>query len=161
MLLHKPPYNMLQFINILPLPNIYTFKDIDPFLHPHPIFSTLLNLNFLTSWTQKFQLDKFLPQALSPTQNEPKEPKRSQIDLHFDHETGVHVLLEDPACRWFDLAYTNFTHFFQKLTNWTKLLKSPENHVKLFQNQKSNAATLNTQLLAPNICTFWDTEQFV
>ncbi len=69
------------------------------FLHSHPIFSELPNLTFLTSETQKFKFDKFLLHTLSPTQNEPKEPKRSQINPHLDHESAVNILLEDPACR--------------------------------------------------------------
>ncbi len=77
----KPPYNILYFINILLSPNICTFWNTETFLHPHPIFSTLPNLNFLTSETQKFKFDKFLPHALSPTQNEPNEPKRSSSIL--------------------------------------------------------------------------------
>ena len=44
----KPPYKKLYFINILLSPNICTFSDMEPFLHPYPIFSALLNLNFLT-----------------------------------------------------------------------------------------------------------------
>ena len=44
---------------------------------------------------QKFKFDKFLPHELSPTQNEPKEAKRSQIHSHIDHQTAVHILLED------------------------------------------------------------------
>ncbi len=127
MLPHKPPYNILQFINILPLQNICTFRDMDPFLYPYPIFSALQNLNFLTSQTQKFKFHKFLPRALSPTQNELKKPKRSWINPYFDYETGVDILLEDPAYRWLDFAHSNFACFFQKLTNRTKLLKSPKN----------------------------------
>ncbi len=72
---------------------------METFLHSHPIFSTLPNLTFLTSETQKFKFDKFLPRALSPTQNEPKEPKRSQINPHLDHEAAVDILLEDAAYR--------------------------------------------------------------
>ncbi len=47
----KPPYNILYFINILLLPNICTFWDIETFLHAHPIFSALPNLTFLSSET--------------------------------------------------------------------------------------------------------------
>ncbi len=84
----------------------------------------LPNLTFLTSETQKFQFDKFLPCALSPTQSEPKEPKRSQINPHLDHETAVHILLEDAAYRCFDLAHTDLAHLSP---NRATHLKSPKN----------------------------------
>ncbi len=87
-------YNILYFINILLSPNICTFWDTETFIHPHSIFSALSNLTFLTSETPKFKFDKFFPCALSPTQNEPKEPKRSQINPHLDYETAVHILLK-------------------------------------------------------------------
>ncbi len=102
---------------------LYFLRSTEPFLHPYPIFSTFLNLNFLTWRTPKFKVPEILPSTLSPTWIELKEPKRSNIDSHFDYQTGVHILLEDPA--WFDFACSDFTHFFQKLTNRTKLLKSP------------------------------------
>ncbi len=73
----KPPYDTLHFINILPSQKICTFRNMDPFLHQHPIFSALPNLNFLTSWTQKFKLHKFLPQATQPPQ--PKLNQNSPI----------------------------------------------------------------------------------
>ena len=44
----NPLYNILQFINILPLHNTCAFRDMGPFLYPYPIFSVLPNLNFLT-----------------------------------------------------------------------------------------------------------------
>ncbi len=119
----KLPYNILHFINILLSPNICTFWDTETFLHSHLIFSTLLNLTFLTWETQKLKFDKFLPCTLSPTQNEPKEPKRSQINPHLDYETAVHILLEDAACRCFDLAHTDLAHLSP---NRTTHLKSPK-----------------------------------
>ncbi len=86
----------------------------------------------------------------------PKEPKRSKFGPHFDHETGVHILLEDPAYRWFDFTQSNFTHFFQKVTNRTKLLKSPKNCTTLPSNitfakfvplnMNSNMVWLRTQI---------------
>ncbi len=97
MLSLKPPYNIVHFINILPSQKICTFRDMDPFPYQHHIFSAFPNLNYLTSGTQKFKLYKFLPQALSQSQIEPKQPERSWIDPHLDHETAVHILLEDPA----------------------------------------------------------------
>ncbi len=117
----KPPYNILHFINILLSPNIYTFWDMKIILHPHPIFSALPNLNFLTSETQKFKFDK-----LPPTQNEPKDPKRSQINPHLDHETSVHILLEDAAYRCFDLARTDLAPLSP---NRATHLKSPEKNI--------------------------------
>ncbi len=93
------------------------------FLHPHPIFSILPNLTFLTSGTQKFKFNKFLPHTLSPTQNEPEKPKRSQIDPHPDYQTAVHILLEDTADRCFDLACTDLAHLSP---NRATHLKSPE-----------------------------------
>ena len=122
----KPLYNRLHFINILLSPNSYTFSDAEQLLHPYLIFSALLNLNFLTWRTPKFKVPQILPGTLSTTQSEPKEPKRSQIDSHLDYETAVHIPLEDPACRWFDLAHTDLAHFFQKLTNCATHLTSPE-----------------------------------
>ena len=98
MLLLKPLYNRLYFIDILLSPNIYTFSDIEIFPNPYPIFSILWNLNILTSQTKKFQLDKFLPYALSPTQSEPKEPKSSQINPHLNHETAVHMYTFGRCC---------------------------------------------------------------
>ena len=74
----KPQYDILHFINILLSLNICTFWDTEIYLHPHPIFSALSNLNFLTSETQKFNFNKLLPHALSPTlmnQKSPKDPK--------------------------------------------------------------------------------------
>ncbi len=91
-----------------------------------PIFSALLNLTFLTLKTQKFKFDKFLPRALSTTQNEPKEPKRSQINPHFDHETAVHILLEEAAYRCFDLAHTDLAHLSPNCTTHLKSLKKGE-----------------------------------
>ncbi len=129
MLPHKPLYNRIHFINILLSPNICVFWDTETFLHSHSIFSILPNLTFLNSKTQKFKFDKFLPRTLSPTQNEPKEPKRSQINPHLDHETAADILLEDAACMCFDFACSDFACFFQKLTNRTKLLKSPKKGV--------------------------------
>ncbi len=120
----KPPYNILHFINILLSPKICTFWDIEIFLQSHPIFSALSNLNFLTSETQKFKFDKFLPHTLSPTQNEPEEPKRSWINPHLDYETAVYILLEDTACRCFDLAHTDLAHLSP---NRATHLKSPKN----------------------------------
>ncbi len=42
-----------------------------------------------------------------------------EIDLeenlfHLDHETGVHILLVDTACRCFDFGYCHFGRFFKK-----------------------------------------------
>ncbi len=97
---------------------------METFLDSHPIFSTLPNLTFLTSETQKFKFDKFFPHALSPTQNEPKEPKGPQINPHLDHETAVDILLEDTAYRCFDLARTDLAHLSP---NHMTHLKSPKN----------------------------------
>ncbi len=120
----KPPYNVLHFINILLSPNICAFWDMEIFLHPHPIISALPNLTFLTSGTQKFKFDKSLTHILSLTQNEPEEPKRSWTDPHLDYQTAVHILLEDAACRCFDLACTNLAHLS---LNRATHLKSPKN----------------------------------
>ncbi len=60
---------------------------------------------------------------LSPTQNEPKEPKRSQINPYLDHETAVHKLLVDAAYRCFDLACTDLAYLSP---NRATHLKSPE-----------------------------------
>ncbi len=79
-----------------------TFSDMEPFLHPYPIISTLINLNYLTQRTPKFKVRKILPGTL-PNPNWTKETKRPQID-HLDHEIGVHILFIDPASRCFDLG---------------------------------------------------------
>ena len=78
-----------------------------------------------------------------------KEPKRSNIDPHFGYETGVHILLEDPAYRWSDFTCSNFTHFFQKLTNWTKILKSPKNvfHAVMFTHNRLFPGMWKTKLI--------------
>ncbi len=117
---------MLHFTNILLSPNICAFYDTEIFLHSHHIFSALPNLTFLTSETQKFKFYKFLPCTLSPIQNEPKEPKRSQINPHLDHETAVDILLEDAAYRCFDLARTDLAHLSP---NRATHLKSPEKYL--------------------------------
>ncbi len=122
----KPPYNGLHFSNILHSPNFCTFSDTEPFLHLYPVFSALLNLNFLTLRTPKFKVPKILPGTLSPTRIELKEPKRSKLDPHLDSETAVHILLVKAACRWFDFACSDFTCFFQKLPNLT----TSSNHLK-------------------------------
>ncbi len=124
----KPPYNILHFVNILLSPNICAFWDMKTFLYSHPIFSFL---TFLTSETQKFKSEKFFPHALSPTQNEPKEPKRSEIIPHLDHETAVHILLEEAAYRCFDLAHTDLA---QLSPNRATHLKSPKNCI--FHNSR-------------------------
>ncbi len=49
------------------------------------------------------------------------------LNPYFDFEIGVHILMEEPACRWFHFARSDFARFFQKLTNRTQLLKSPKN----------------------------------
>ncbi len=114
------------------------YGDISTFT-PH--FSVLPNLTFLTSETHKLKFDKFLPGALSPTQNEPKEPKRSQINPHLDHETAVHILLEDAAFRCFDLAHTDLAHLSP---NRATHLKSPENFKKRSENsQQINEKTVS------------------
>ncbi len=118
----KHPY-ILHFINILLSPNICTFWDTETFLHLYPTFSTLPNLTFVTSGTQKFKFDKLIPHSLSPSQNKPEKPKRSKIDPYLDHQTAVHILLEDAACRCFDLAYTDLAHL---RPNRATHLKSPK-----------------------------------
>ncbi len=80
----------------------------------------------MTSEIQKFKFDKFFPHTLSLTQNKPKEPKRSQINPHLDHETAVHILLEDAAYRCFDLACANLAHLSP---NCATHLKSPKKDV--------------------------------
>ncbi len=77
-----------------------------------------------TSKFEKFKVPQILPGTLSPTQIEPKEPKRSKIDPHLDHETAVHMLFVDPACRCFDLACTDLAHLSP---NRATHLKSPKN----------------------------------
>ncbi len=72
---------------------------------------------------QNFKFDKFLPRALSLIQNEPKEPKRSQINPHLDYKTAVYILLEDAAYRCFDLARTDLAHLSP---NRATHLKSPK-----------------------------------
>ncbi len=85
---NPPQITKKHFINILLLPKIYTFWDMDPFQHLDPKFLALPNSTFLT---QKFELPKILPCKLSPNKIEPKKPKRSLIDPHIDHKTGCCV----------------------------------------------------------------------
>ncbi len=103
---------------------------MEPFPHPYPIFSALLNLNLLTQRTPKFKVPKILPGTLSPTQIKPKEPKTPKIHPHLNHETAVHILLVKAANRWFDFACSNFTHIFQKLPN----LATSSNHLKTWRH---------------------------
>ncbi len=84
---------------------------MEPFLHLYPIFCVLSNLNFLTQRTPKFKVPKILPGTLSPTQIEPKEPKRLKID---HHQTGVHILFINPAYRCFDMGCFDLGHFFKR-----------------------------------------------
>ncbi len=118
--------------------------------------SILLNLNFLTWRTLKFKVLQILLGALSPTQNKPKEPKRSQINPYLDYETGVHILLEDPAYRWFDLAHTDLACFLKS----SQIVQSTSNHLKTERCQ--NAALFNTRLcmhiqkgVSKNDTSFW------
>ncbi len=76
----KPPNKRQHFIKKLLSPFLFTFSDMKLFLHPFPIFSALLNLNFLTWNTPKLKVPKILPGTLSPTQIELIELKISQID---------------------------------------------------------------------------------
>ncbi len=74
MLSLKPPHNGLHFIDILLSPNIYTFSDTEPFWCPHPIFSALLNLNFLT-WRTK---NSKFPKSILVHYPNPNWTKRAQ-----------------------------------------------------------------------------------
>ncbi len=80
-----------------------------------------------------------LPCALSPTQNEPKEPKGSQINPHLDHETAADILLEEAAYRCFDLARTNLAHLSP---NRATHLKSPKNQTRCFSGHPNLSAFL-------------------
>ncbi len=153
----KPPYNVLHFINILLSPNICAFRDTEIFLHSHPIFPLCPNLTFLTSESQKFKFDQFLPRTLSPTQNEPKESSRSQINPHLDHETAVHILLEYAVCRCFDLACTDMAHLSP---NRPTHLKSPKKLVTvgvLFSFQRRVLLAEFAQFMHPLELTISDT----
>ncbi len=145
----KPPYNRLYFINILLSPNICAFWDMETFLHSQPIFSTLPNLTFMTSETQIFKFDIFLPCILSPTQNEPKEPNRSQINPHLDHETAVDILLEEAAWRCFDLAHTDLAHLSP---NRATHLKSPKKSLEWLTQSNDQRKSLFRH------CFFWKPE---
>ncbi len=78
MLLLKPPYNILHFINILLSPNICTFWDTETFLHSHPIF---LHFQIWPFWPQKHKnsnlTNSFLVHCPQPKMNQksPKGPK--------------------------------------------------------------------------------------
>ncbi len=96
-----------------------------------PHFFCTSKFNNFDLRNQNFKFDKFVRDALFPTQNEPKEPKRSQINPHFDHETAVHILLEDTAYRCFDFSHTNWAHLSP---NRATHLKSPKN--RTCQHQK-------------------------
>ncbi len=102
---------------------------METFLHSHPIFSALPNLT-----------NSFRTQALSPTQNEPKESKRSQINPYLDHETAADILLEDAAYRCFDLARTDLAHLSP---NGATHLKSPKNPMS--NSQRKPGVQLNNK----------------
>ncbi len=86
-------------------------------------------------WTSKFELfnlmnpkiqtSKIPSSSIIPNPNWTKNSLRSWIDTQFDHKAGKHILLEDPAWRWFDFTHSDFARLFQKLTNQSKPLKSP------------------------------------
>ncbi len=143
----KPPYNILHFINILLSPNICTFWDTDFFTFtPHFFHTSKFDLFDL----RNLKIDKFLPHALSPTQNEPKEPKRSQINPHLDHETATDILLEDAAYRCFDLAGTDLAPLSP---NRATHLKSPKKGCRNIaeQNTGSQGFTTSNWCLVVNL----------
>ncbi len=83
---------MLHFVNILLSLYLLRYGDIST---STPHFSYTSKFDLFDLRNLKFKFDKFTPCALSPTQNEPKEPKRSKINSHLDHETAADILLED------------------------------------------------------------------
>ena len=105
---------------VLLLPNIYIFWDTETFLYPHPIFSALPNLNFLTSGTQKFKFDKFLPHTLSPIQNELKEPKSILILTIKLQYTYFWKTLPVGALIWLTPIWLTWTQIAQPTSNHLK-----------------------------------------
>ncbi len=93
----KPPYNRLHFINY--------FTKFLYFLRYRAISTSIPHIFHISKFklfdlkNPKLKVPEILPSTLSPTQIEPKEPKRSKIDPHFDYDTGADTLLEDSACR--------------------------------------------------------------
>ncbi len=68
----KPPYNTLYFINILPSQNIWTFRDMDPFLHQYPKFK-LFDLK-----NPKIQTSQIPSSSIIPNPNQTKIAKKIQ-----------------------------------------------------------------------------------
>ncbi len=141
----KPPYSILHFINILLSPNICTFWDTKTCLHPHLIFSTLPNLTFFTSEAQKFKFEKFLPHALSPTHNEPKEPKSILILTLKLMYTYFWKMLPIGALIWLTLIWLI----------WVQITQPTSNHLKRIMTNKTNTpGTLHLQLPYA-LCYMW------
>ncbi len=69
----KLPYNLPYFTNIL------VFSEIQTFLHPYPIFSTLPSLKLLTSRTQKFKFWQIVSLLIIPN---PKWTQRAHNILN-------------------------------------------------------------------------------
>ncbi len=135
----KPPYNILHFVIILLSLYLLRYGDIST---STPHFSYTSKFDLFDLLNLKFKFDKFLPCALFPTQNEPKEPKRSKINSHLDHETAVDILLEDAACRCFDLAHTDLAQIVQPISNHLKMAE----HLSLFLHCPPECATMSVSV---------------
>ena len=120
----------MYFIHILISPNICTFSDMEPLLHPYPYISihisALLNMNFLTWRTPKFNIPKILPDALSPTQIEPKEPKWQNILILTMRQVHTYFSSTLPfgALIWVALIWVAF---FKR----AKIAQPSSNHLKI------------------------------
>ncbi len=126
----KPPYNILQFINILHLQNICAFRDMDPISTsiPHIFWTSkfeLLDLMNPKIWTLQIPSWSMIPKP-KINQKIPKDPKlipiltMKQVYTYFQKTLPIGDLI----------LLTDFTGFFQKLTNQIKLLKSQKNTSK-------------------------------
>ncbi len=107
---------------------IFVPSEIQRHFYIHTPF--FLHFQIWPFWPQKPKnsnlTNSFLTHYPQPKMNQksPKEPKWSQINPHLNHETAVHILLEDAAYRCFYLAGTDLAHLNP---NRATHLKSPKN----------------------------------
>ncbi len=127
----KPPYNILHFINILHSQKICTFRDIDPFLHQHPIFSAFSNLNFFYLKNLKIQTLQIPSSSIIPNPNWTKIAQKIQnwsssrltmklLYTYFWKTLPVGDLI------WLALIWLTFSKSSHHATH----LKSPEKNMK-------------------------------
>ncbi len=112
--------------------HIFVLSQIQRHFYIHtPFFSDFQIWTFCPQKPKNSNLtNSFLVHYPKPKINQ-KSPKDPKLDSHHDHQTAVHILLEDPAYRWFDLACTDLACFFQKPPNLATHLKSHKKETEL------------------------------